>query len=641
MAEFSEVVSMLNACENDAQRLSFILDDIYDVNRVNEEERIPVFVGTIAERKTQAGALVNYIAGITTIWGTKLAINPYANGKLRAIIKPNKSVPAVGSRVVFVALFGSPNYRSDLLAGGTIRSYAQLEVDDDCSFAELANSILRRDEFAEFRTEVVNLLKVKEEYSFIHETVEQLQRKADELSQQLTSLEEKQQRLAPEGIEAANSHLDDLERRIQSGIISTVDLIGDGSIEARIQTTELKLTEIQQRTEQLAPDGIAAREAELDQLQARYDNLSGLESRIEDIRRKAKYFVGIQQMPPQDSPLTLLPTDESNPIEEFSLRLEYKYDRKLVLSFLTALSTTQIITLFGTPGTGKTTFISKMAKALGARCTIISVQNNWTDSADILGYYSPIDKTYESTPFVDALITANREWLQQGLDSRLHIICLDEMNLARVEYYFAVFLGLLQLEAHERWIRVLPKHIQEELDKLSEGETISEDKKYLLTLQEYADFILPPNVRFVGTINSDDTTNILSPKVIDRAYFIELSKEQRAPEQSVDAVTGYYPLKYFEIDDAPESKTLDPFKTENNRFLSYAKTMLVMYRDRLRAGKAAKSFCEQIIIAKVLPALRKASDYSYDATQFPEAHAAFDRHRHDNRDAYNYLGGNS
>ena len=114
------------------------------------------------------------------------------------------------------------------------------------------------------------------------------------------------------------------------------------------------------------------------------------------------------------------------------------YPRALLENFLALLRTGDLIILSGLSGSGKTQLVKSFAKATGNITHIIPVKPNWTSSEDLLGYYNPMQRSYLSTPFLDALIAAHRD------PERLHLICLDEMNLARVEYYFADFLSVLE-----------------------------------------------------------------------------------------------------------------------------------------------------------------------------------------------------
>src|SRR3546814_5824879 len=106
--------------------------------------------------------------------------------------------------------------------------------------------------------------------------------------------------------------------------------------------------------------------------------------------------------------------------------------------FLALLRTRDLVVLAGDSGSGKTSLVRAAAKAICGTCTIIPVKPNWTGPEDLLGYFNPIERSYQATPFLLALQAASRD------PHVPHFICLDEMNLARVEHYFADFLSLLE-----------------------------------------------------------------------------------------------------------------------------------------------------------------------------------------------------
>lgn len=364
--------------------------------------------------------------------------------------------------------------------------------------------------------------------------------------------------------------------------------------------------------------------------------------------RKAKFFAcGSTQA---KSGLSLI-SESSIRYDTFAERIDYTYGDSVVVPFLMALSTNQIITLYGPPGTGKTTLVSKMAKALGAKCTIVSVQNSWTDSADLLGYYSPIDRTYEGTTFVEALLDANREWFDKGKDSRLHLICLDEMNLARIEYYFATFLSLLQLPEDKRVVHLLPPYVEEALDDwaLEAGKntenTLEDEQKYLFRLRKYHSFRIPPNVHFIGTINNDDTTNELSPKVRDRSMFISLDSVEPSENRNLEIV-DYYPISTFDVMATENIDLPEEFMRENKRFLGYAQTMVDWMMVHMpeydpyvgeNSLRTKSTIYNYLIITKILPVLRKTDDFNY--SEYSVAQSVFAEHA-TSSEYFDLLGGN-
>lgn len=229
--------------------------------------------------------------------------------------------------------------------------------------------------------------------------------------------------------------------------------------------------------------------------------------------------------------------------------------------FLALLRTSDFIVLAGDSGSGKSSLVKSVADSIGARCTTVAVKPNWTGPEDLLGYYNPIERKYQMTPFLQALLAAGKE------PDRLHFILLDEMNLARVEHYFADFLSLLETRDRAPEIPLFTsdeaRHVLVEngLFLTVEGEarlraglpeggsfeellTHDEGSRLLHRLGgfENAESVLlhharlrralsalvempqsltyPPNVRIIGAINVDDTTHELSPKVLDRAHVL-------------------------------------------------------------------------------------------------------------------------
>ena len=240
------------------------------------------------------------------------------------------------------------------------------------------------------------------------------------------------------------------------------------------------------------------------------------------------------------------------------------YPRYIIEDFFALIQTNDLIILAGESGSGKTNLIKSFAKAVGGESIIIPVKPNWTSAEDLLGYYNPLEKKYLSTPFLDALFEAKRN------PDIPYFICLDEMNLARVEYYFADFLSLLEerdkdnppeiklysedesshVSSELKMVLSLIESTKKNLDKnhIEDYVGILEDKevnqelrrvfgfsdknsliKYHSDLKRMLSGILntpasitfPKNVRIIGAINIDETTHYLSPKILDRAHIMK------------------------------------------------------------------------------------------------------------------------
>ncbi|MFE7062047.1 McrB family protein [Sutcliffiella sp. NPDC057660] len=168
---------------------------------------------------------------------------------------------------------------------------------------------------------------------------------------------------------------------------------------------------------------------------------------------------------------------------------------------LTSLDDKHFVILNGISGTGKTQLCKVFANAVygldyredNPYMKIVPVRPDWMDSTSLFGYYSSFEKRYMKTEFLDMLLQANKE------KDKPHFVVLDEMNLARVEYYLSDYLSAVESR----------KPIQlHNLDDLTEIPKTIE---------------IPHNFYVVGTINVDETTHSISDKVLDRAFVMTLS----------------------------------------------------------------------------------------------------------------------
>ena len=192
-----------------------------------------------------------------------------------------------------------------------------------------------------------------------------------------------------------------------------------------------------------------------------------------------------------------------NEFRDFSAyELKLYYDISDIRRFIAGLAVTKIIILQGMSGTGKTSLAYAFGKFLDNQSTLIPVQPMWKERTDLLGYYNEFTKRFNET---DLLVK-----MYEALYSRdIYITVLDEMNIARVEYYFAEFLSLLELpNEKERWLTVVSDEWKTDPEKLKNGK-----------------INLPANMWFVGTANNDDSTFAISDKVYDRAMILNLSKK--------------------------------------------------------------------------------------------------------------------
>ena len=183
--------------------------------------------------------------------------------------------------------------------------------------------------------------------------------------------------------------------------------------------------------------------------------------------------------------------------------LKLYYDIEDIRRFIGALAVTKLIILQGMSGTGKTSLAYAFGEFLKNKTVVVPIQPMWKERTDLVGYYNEFTKKFNETTLLYKMYEAN-------YNEEIYITVLDEMNIARVEYYFAEFLSLLEI----------PNPDGRNLDVVSDRR---EDDPKLL--QHNGKLRLPTNMWFVGTANNDDSTFSISDKVYDRAMVLNLDKK--------------------------------------------------------------------------------------------------------------------
>jgi hypothetical protein len=275
------------------------------------------------------------------------------------------------------------------------------------------------------------------------------------------------------------------------------------------------------------------------------DSIEGAKTEINHLRKAIEPYrlavpLSVEEQPPQPSEVSPLPQNLAENwgamLEAVGLLLPQNIATSYLLSLVSACYSGSIVLLNGPVGVGKTSIIKNSAKLLDGTSKIIPVRPAWLDPSDLLGFFDPLSETFRPSPFLTALKDAKTQC------DRLCLVCLDELNLARIENYGADLLssleysrsrqkeqsfsnnderqGLLlyspsietQLWEEARFLHELTDRTHEQTQRLKHIQTLLND--YPST------FTLAPNLVLLGTLNSDETTYDLSPKVIDRSYVI-------------------------------------------------------------------------------------------------------------------------
>lgn len=191
----------------------------------------------------------------------------------------------------------------------------------------------------------------------------------------------------------------------------------------------------------------------------------------------------------------------------------FSYSGSLIENFYLSIKTKPFVILAGTSGTGKTKLVRLFAEAIGANYKLVSVRPDWSDSSDLFGHVDLNGKFNEGVilSFVkDAEIHPNTPFF----------LCLDEMNLARVEYYLSDILSVIETREMATDGRITT-------DPLVPAEVFGTDDK---AKGKFGVVSLPDNLYIVGTVNMDETTFPFSKKVLDRANTIEFSYVDLMPD---------------------------------------------------------------------------------------------------------------
>lgn len=235
-----------------------------------------------------------------------------------------------------------------------------------------------------------------------------------------------------------------------------------------------------------------------------------------------------------------------------------------IRAFLAGMAVSRLIILQGMSGTGKSSLPRIFAEAISGFNRLIPVESSWRDRNELLGYYNDFNKKFNAKSFTIELYRSSKDRCQEIPT----FIVLDEMNLARIEYYFSDFLAILQEPDHEKWLielvssdmRTLPMELSdsvkekmkkddpsiysiwEKIERSRQGdlktETSDEDKEVLTSyldklgqltgaksLIDGRKIRVTDNIWFVGTANRDESTFEISDKVYDRAQVVSLNRK--------------------------------------------------------------------------------------------------------------------
>jgi hypothetical protein len=253
-------------------------------------------------------------------------------------------------------------------------------------------------------------------------------------------------------------------------------------------------------------------------------------------------------------------------------RMGLFYEEKVVRLIFAGFASTKLILLQGISGTGKTSLPYAMGKFFQNDATIISVQPSWRDRTELFGYFNEFSKKFNETDLL-------RRVYEASYTDDINVIILDELNIARVEYYFAEMLSIMEMPDPNEWkLELVPSSWDNDPKNLADGK-----------------LRIPQNAWYIGTANNDDSTFSISDKVYDRALTINIDNKGipfDAPDtppslisySSVNALykkaLAEYPLdpRYLEMIEELDTYVIKKFRVAfGNRIMKQLKIFVPVY----------------------------------------------------------------
>ena len=369
----------------------------------------------------------------------------------------------------------------------------------------------------------------------------------DELQQEKQTYESRREGLKAEVLrleaerERILSSIKDLESQAQESDRLRAEI---ADLKAQRRIAEQRVKDIQHELEVLEINKLALetdimrKQQKVKELEQQvYDlkeEIRGLKNEKTDIENSAKVALQALEEPIKDLPnIRKQSIDENKFIEEFVKSLEQKgldFHERIVKAFHTSLKVQDIsalVILAGISGTGKSELPQKYADFIGAPLVMLPVQPRWDSPQDLQGFYNYIEKKYKPTELMHYLYQYQKD---PKMGDRIILVLLDEMNLARVEYYFSDFLSKLE-------------------SRRNGHTTLSLDIGSLKLDKNQRQVKLPKEFLFVGTMNEDETTQSLSDKVLDRANVLTFGKPNelklRGKRQEEQKASSYLPWSEF------------------------------------------------------------------------------------------------
>ena len=351
-----------------------------------------------------------------------------------------------------------------------------------------------------------------------HKNPEEVDAKLKELMAQKEELEKKLDTYLPP---AKREKLELLEKEVSELEEDNFELRDQKrQLESQYKKTLIEIAEKQELQERIANMQ--------KQIEMRQTMLEELRAEVGEYTQKAKEKVTFQYCVSMDKDTYLQSGNRKmNPFQDLKelssyLRSEIAvveetplfYSKQMIRTFLGGLAMSPLTLLQGISGTGKTSLPRAFAKAIGGPKAkpfkIVEVQSGWRDQQDLMGFFNTFESKYYESKFLKALYEASTPRYR----NLPYFIILDEMNLSHPEHYFAALLSQMENEPGKRELEIIAAtdRIPKLMDQRGDGLFLP----------------LPPNVRFIGTANHDETTLQFAPKTYDRSNVIQIPRNRES-----------------------------------------------------------------------------------------------------------------
>lgn len=420
----------------------------------------------------------------------------------------------------------------------------KLDEDSEAAFRELGATMLNCDLMDEARYKKVTKTAVdawiegakdalEEEIAELKEEHDDLKKKSSELAEQIKRDRERRKEQQKQDEQRLKSQLDKMrdkatkeieDERAARKAENEREL---AEVEARRKSIASMLDEIRSRTEKSAADCLA--------LFPFLKEMMPKERPASDADQKdARRGPAPEPFAPPKSIYVPSPAAKSaqgeaaflQKLGEYARQSGLSYDANDLRRFHLSVLCEGLTVLEGPAGVGKSSLARIYGDVLaGAKAEypregthIVHVSPSWMERADLLGYVNTVTAEFSpsETGLYQRLLCAEIDHDRNGDRSAVYPVCLDEMNLAQVEHYFSDFLQILEMPEETRVLPCFSK------------DAVSKDAVF----RDHASLRLAPSVRFVGTVNFDETTRRLSSRLLDRANLVYLGEGPRAPAQA-------------------------------------------------------------------------------------------------------------